>query len=174
MASSKRTSLRGVRPHPFGGKCHSGLLANTTWPLHEFAIPRVRQRRIPCNAMHVTLTLRSPCHRLCTRYLGPFHLKPSLRANLGTLHLHCKQLSSLDASGCLTQDRAIKMIATIAASFVLLPFACALNPSYAQAKSYDIPNSLYDGPVQAEYTSTFGSIDGPKISPRPNSTSYEW
>lgn len=38
-----------------------------------------------------------------------------------------------------------------------------------------IPNTPYGGPSLAEYESAlFEQIDGQKVTPYPNSTSYEW
>ncbi len=38
---------------------------------------------------------------------------------------------------------------------------------------FDIPNSLYPGPVSIEYTAGSNIDDGPKVLPRPNTTSFE-
>ncbi|KAH8892782.1 hypothetical protein GQ53DRAFT_745831 [Thozetella sp. PMI_491] len=48
----------------------------------------------------------------------------------------------------------------------------AIDP--AAAASYEIPNSLHLGSVEAEYTAGCGNIDGPRVFPRPNATSYDW
>jgi hypothetical protein len=50
----------------------------------------------------------------------------------------------------------------------------ALLALQASAKLYEIPDSVYGGPVTVEYESQDGNFDGQKISPGPNDTSYDW
>jgi hypothetical protein len=60
-----------------------------------------------------------------------------------------------------------------------LSFVCELLliPALAQqvlGKTYTFPNTVYDGSVNVEFTSGATSLDGPKISPQINDTTYEW
>lgn len=55
-----------------------------------------------------------------------------------------------------------------------IALGCGFAAQSALATRFDIPNSLYDGPVYAQYTSGCGGLDGQKVYPRPNATSYEW
>lgn len=59
-------------------------------------------------------------------------------------------------------------------SFTILALACFhLIPS-AAATVTNLQDVLYNGTVTAETVSSTGSLDGHKLTPAANDTSYEW
>jgi len=46
--------------------------------------------------------------------------------------------------------------------------------NWAEAITYRIPNSVFDGISKAEISSVPGNLDGQKVTPYPNASSYEW
>ena len=56
---------------------------------------------------------------------------------------------------------------------LLMPLVSSVLAN-ASEHTLTIQNSEYDGLVTAELTSIWGGLDGQKITPRPNITTFDW
>lgn len=58
--------------------------------------------------------------------------------------------------------------------YLARPFLSAILALPVQATIYSIPNTVYPGDIQMQKNSGLDPLDGPKLAPWANASSYDW